>query len=206
VYALGAMLYEMLTGRPPFRGATTLETLDQVRSQEPVSPKRLQPGVPRDLETICLKCLEKEPPKRYASALALAEDLRRFLNHEPIHARPIRLDERMGRWCRRNPIVATLLATVALTLLLGSVVATWFAIEARANAHQANTEKERAEANLKKARQAVHESFTLLSEAKLGSLPGVQPLRNGLLELASKYLQDLRSQAAEDPSLLTELA
>ena len=121
VYALGAILYELLTGRPPFRAPSVLETLEQLRTTEPVAPSRLVPGLPRDLETICLKCLEKPPERRYGSARALAEELGRFDRGEPIEARPISPIGRAWRWCGRNRLVASLLSLLALVFVAGFV-------------------------------------------------------------------------------------
>jgi hypothetical protein len=121
-YALGAILYELLTGRPPFQGTSVLDTLDQVRKKEPVPPSQLQHKVPRDIETICLKCLEKESSRRYPDVIALVEDLRRFRDGKPIVARPVSDAERAWRWCLRNKGVATLGAAVAALLVLVTVV------------------------------------------------------------------------------------
>lgn len=136
VYALGTMLYEMLTGRPPFTGVDEAQEtmpviLEQVRSQEPIPPSRLVGRLPRDLETICLKCLHKEPARRYSSAQALAEDLGRFLANEPIKARPAGVVERTWRWCRRNPAVASLTTVLILVGLasFGVMAALWWQAE-----------------------------------------------------------------------------
>lgn len=114
IYALGTLLYECLTGRAPFVAATVMETIQKIRTEEPLSPRKLQPTTPRDLETICLHCLHKEPQRRYASAGELAEDLRRWLNGEPIAARPVSAAERVWKWCRRRPTEAALIAVAFL--------------------------------------------------------------------------------------------
>src|SRR5262249_50074774 len=121
VYALGAILYELLTGRPPFKAATSVDTILQVLADEPLPPSQFQRKVPRDLETICLKCLQKPPQRRYTTALALAEDLARFRAGELIVARPIGYFERARKWMRKHPAASFLYATlgcVAVALFL----------------------------------------------------------------------------------------
>jgi tRNA A-37 threonylcarbamoyl transferase component Bud32/tetratricopeptide (TPR) repeat protein len=125
VYGLGTVLYALLAGRAPFAGTTLIDTLEMVRTQTPESPRLLNPRVPRDLETICLKCLEKEPHRRYQSAQALAEDLDRWLNGLPILARPTSAATRFVFWCRRNPALAAMAAVLVLALSGGMAGITW---------------------------------------------------------------------------------
>jgi tetratricopeptide (TPR) repeat protein len=148
VYALGAILYEMLTGRPPFRGETPLDTLQQVLIDDPVPPRALQPKVPTDLATVCLKCLQKDPARRYASAGDLAEDLSRFLHGEPIKARPVGPAARLYRWCRRKPATAGLLAL----LVVGTAVSTWQAVRATAAEHERDRQRVAAQEEADNAR------------------------------------------------------
>ena len=141
VYALGAILYELLAGQPPFKGETPYRTIEQVLNDEPTPPSRLRPTVPRDLETICLKCLRKRSGQRYDSAIALADDLRRYRQGEPITARPVGRLERGWSWCRRNKAVASLLLLVVLLLSTGTTVSTLFAFDAAKQAREAIREK-----------------------------------------------------------------
>jgi tetratricopeptide (TPR) repeat protein len=154
VYALGVIFYQMLTGRPPFQAGSTLDTLQLVIFEEPVPPRRLQPKVPRDLETICLKCLQKSTRRRYTSALDLAEDLRRFRDHEPIRARPIGVLERGIKWARRHPTAATLAVSgsaACLALLAGAAL--WYHGRTQAEVNQARADTAEARAGQREAEE-----------------------------------------------------
>ncbi len=147
VYALGVILYERLTGRPPFDGETPLAILCEVKAASPPRPSTIRPDLDRDLETIVLKCLHKDATRRYPSAEDLAQDLTRWLEGRPIHARPVTQAERFVRWCRRNPAVAGLAASLTLALVLGSLISGLFAFQER----QARIRAEKAEDTMERA-------------------------------------------------------
>jgi tetratricopeptide (TPR) repeat protein len=190
VYALGAILYELLTGRPPFRAATALETLAQVKDNDPVSPSRFQPGLPGDIETICLKCLEKSPSRRYATALDLAEDLRRFLDREPILAHRARSWERAWKWARRRPALAAALSFSAAAVVLLLVGALYYNTRLSAAVRKAQAAEqaavEQANLTLKTLNQLVFDV-----QEKLGKTPATRPLRQALLDQAIAGLDQI---------------
>jgi WD40 repeat protein/serine/threonine protein kinase len=166
VYALGAILYELLTGRPPFTGETPLDTLLQVLHTEPVSVTRLQPGVPPDLETICLKCLQKAPSQRYGSALELAEDLRRFLGGQPIRARPPSALYRWGKFAQRNKALVAAMLGVLAALTLGAITAGLFAVREAEQRYRAEAYGRRADRERDAAlRQAYYASLAAAGAA-----------------------------------------
>jgi serine/threonine-protein kinase len=205
VYALGAILYELLTGRPPFRGETVLDTINQLVSVEPVPPRQLQPQVPRDLETVCLKCLQKEPYRRYATAEALADDLQRFLRREPIAARPVGVLARGWRWCRRRPKVASLLGALVVLVAAGFPATALLWRRAEENRALAEVHRRRAEENFDRAGRAVSRLFGEVSDEVLLREPGLGPFRRRLAEIAREFHEQYGHQPGDDPGIRAEL-
>jgi tRNA A-37 threonylcarbamoyl transferase component Bud32 len=197
VYALGAILYECLTGRPPFKAATPLDTILQVMNDEPVPPSQLQSKTPRDVETICLKCLQKEPVRRYESAEALADDLQRFVEGRPIVARPVGRMERAAKWVRRNPVIAGMSAVVVLALLGGTAVSTGFGIEAW---HQAKRAKDNEANAIAKGKE-----LEIANVALSQSADDLKHSRDELVTtLARSLLRPLATQGGDKPMAETE--
>jgi serine/threonine-protein kinase len=213
VYSLGAILYELLAGTPPFRADHPLETLRQVQEQAPTRPRLVNPKVPRDLETVCLKCLEKDPARRYAGADDLADDLDRFLRGEPIRGRRVGLAGQLWRWCRRRPLPASLAAGLILSVVVGLGLVTWQWRRAEANFARAEEERERAleeraraDEGFREAHRAVHDFFRVTSEGNLRDIPGAQKVRKDLLKAALAYYQRFLRERGQDTTLRKELA
>ncbi len=201
VYGLGAILYEMLTGRPPFTAESPVETVLLLFQAEPVAPSRLQPKIPRDLETICLTCLQKEPRRRYDSAEELADDLRRFLNGEPIKARPTSLREKLWKWSRRRPALATLTACAVLAVLSLFGLIGWHYFDLQVKLDQAREDEQIA-------RSAQEDAY---ERERIGQLRDKVKdlLRAGETALASQdwgnaqlELTRARDQAGDEPELI----
>jgi len=219
VYALGAILYELLTGRPPFRTPDPMQTVLMVLSDEPVPPRKLQPTVPRDLETICLKCLEKSPSKRYSSAGELAADLQRFLQGEPIHARPIRPWERAVKWTRRRPAWAAVIALGIIGVVSALGAAVWHNAAMQQEIDRTERQRDRAERQVKETEKQNARAERLFANGRelvrslvkehfdaLDRIPGSTPERVRLIERIIAYLDAIAPDASDDDSLLEEIA
>ena len=225
-YALGAILYDLLTGRPPFRGENELDTLIQVTTEDPVPPRSLQPKIPRDLETICLKCLEKQPQRRYETSAALADDLARFLAGQPIQDRPVGGLERAVKWTRRKPALAALAFVIVIaaaarswsvgrshTARLGEALqqteiarteAEQSAKVAREQKDAADRQSQRAAANFRRARAAVDQMLTRIAQEELANLPQMESLREAVLSDALRFYEDFLKEKGDDPEVRQE--
>ncbi|HEX3148003.1 MAG TPA: serine/threonine-protein kinase [Gemmataceae bacterium] len=220
IYALGTILYECLTGRPPFRAAAIMDTVLQVRHDDPVPPSRLQPKLPRDLETVCLKCLAKKPEHRYPSATALADDLGRFLNGESVLARPTSGVAKLLKWSRRHPALAgvVFLLAVPMPLLLGVMIFLWAdarsarkaveaekaaAVEAR---DKADRERELAQGYLKNALGSMEKIMDRVGDGPLSRMPGAQEERAAILAQAVAFYESLLRVDSTDPQVRFETA
>jgi WD40 repeat protein/tRNA A-37 threonylcarbamoyl transferase component Bud32 len=196
VYSLGAILYELLTGRAPFLAATAIETMRQVENEEPIPPRRLNQSLPVDLETICLKCLEKAMQKRYASAHELAADLRRFLSHEPIMARAVGPWEKTAKWARRRPAVAALIGVSILAALGFTIAGVWYNAQLRTERDKATVAAAKEKAEAERARLAEAEARKQQAEAEKSRKAAEHNLAYAQLAQAGMYLDGRRMMEA----------
>jgi eukaryotic-like serine/threonine-protein kinase len=220
VYGLGAVLYELLTGRPPFKAAAVMDAVLQVLHDDPVPPSRLQPKLPRDLETICLKCLAKKPEQRYPSAAALADDLGRFLAGESILARPAAPMLRAWKWSRRHPAraLALFVLAVPLPLLLGVMVYLWADARAARKAAEADRaaaldardradrERELAQGYLTNALGTMEKVLDRVADGPLSRLPDAQDERTAILADAVAFYESLLRLDSTDPAVRFDTA
>ncbi|HKI37473.1 MAG TPA: protein kinase [Gemmataceae bacterium] len=211
VFSLGVTLYEALTGEPPFRGAPHL-VLQQVLHEAPQPPRRLNDAIPRDLETVCLKALEKDPGRRYPGAAELAADLRRWQRGEPTRARPPGPVGRLARWARRKPKVTALAAALTLTLIGGTAVSLWQWSQAVAERDAAQLQRDAAERERRHAldefrrqRQTVDQFLTDVSEDPELKSRNLEPLRRKLLQRARDEYERFVADYPDDPELLADL-
>jgi serine/threonine-protein kinase len=204
VYSLGVSLYEALTGEVPFRGAAHL-VLQQIVADEPRAPRQLNDAIPRDLETICLKALAKEPGRRYQSAREFADDLRRFERREPVRARPVGPLARGRRWCRRKPLVAGLLVALAVAVGggLAGIAFQWRRAETKAR--EALASQQRAQHDFARARAAVDRYLNLVTENPDLKAHNFEPLRRDLLIAAREFYEEFVREHPGDPNVQTEL-
>ena len=198
VYGLGTILYQLLTGRPPFDGLPIIDTIRAIVDRDPIAPRAINPSISKDLESVCMKCLEKSPSQRYDSARALQTDLQRFLDNQPVSARPVTQSIRLRRWARRNPAVAlsSLAATLFLLTALGASLWGWLSTSTAL----AGERKARIAAN-----SAVNQYFTEIADNDLLDVPGMAPLRKKLLTHALDFYQTFLSEREDEPELLEEV-
>ncbi len=206
LYSLGVTLYELLTLRPLFDEPNRARLIKRVTHELLQPPRKLERRIPRDLETIVLKAIAKEPGQRYASAEALAEDLRRFLADRPVKARRTSAPERLWRWGRRNPALAVSLSSLFLVLAIGCIGMTLLWRRAERQRSIATEQRARAEANFARARAAVDDSLGQISDSQLKSVPGLQPLRRDLLRSALRFYEGFVKERGDDPTLRAGLA
>lgn len=206
IYALGAILYEMLTGRPPFYDGSSPEILEAVRSTEPTPPSRLRKEIPRDLEAICLKCLQKSPQQRYAIANALAEDLNHWLAGKSVSARLISRPERALRWCRRNPALSAVSAIAMVALLAGSVASTALWLRADREAARARSRSQQLAEAVDNLNSAIDMLFVTVAQSDELRSYDAEPLRQKLLDQAQQYYQLVASYRPLDEEVSVDYA
>lgn len=197
VYALGATLYHLLVGRPPFQAATSVETLRQSLDEDPVSPRLLNKNIDADLETICLRCLQKDRQLRFESARELADELDRYLRGEPIVSRPLGWSGRLARWCRRNPNVAMLATGLVASLILLPIVAAW-------GWYRTQQQLDRVVAHSKHSQAAINELFTFVRSEPLLDQPATEEVRQTLLATGLRHYEGLIALSEENDSLLVD--